>query len=210
MFNSTSAKLGLKFGTGQTLHVSQQAVGALRAMTDKQRAEWLGKLSKAGDEAAAKKILQEIETLAPRKSELGNALTGLGRNPLGRNTNTLAEFGAGAGFSGVMDVESGKFLAYASGETKLANGAVPTNRVPQFGGHQDVNAALSGVLGKSSNNRLGFSMVLDAEGNLAVRFNSGINSANPNVLARTVPEAMRQQILDAITSATGRKAYSAQ
>jgi hypothetical protein len=145
------------------------------------------------------------------KSELGNALSDLGTNPLGRNLNRLEEFGEGAGFSGVLDVESGKFLAYASGETKLASGAIPANRVAQLGGHADVDAALTGVLGKTSTNRLGFSMVLDAEGNFAVRFNSGtINSVNPNVLNRTVPESMRQQILDAIMKATGRKAYSAQ
>jgi hypothetical protein len=150
--------------------------------------------------------------VAPKvgRSELGNALSDLGTNPVVRNINRLEEFGPGAGFSGVLDVESGKFLAYASGETKLASGAIPANRVVQFGGHQDVNAALSGVLGKTSTNRLGFSAVLDAEGNFAVRFNSGINSANPNVLNRTVPESMRQQILDAITKSTGRKAYSAQ
>ena len=107
-------------------------------------------------------------------------------------------------------MESGKFLAYASGETKLANGAVPLNLVEQFAGHQQVNGALSGVLVKTSPNRLGFSMVLDAQGNFAVRFNSLINSANPNVLARTVQESMRQQILDAISKSTSRKAYSAQ
>jgi hypothetical protein len=145
------------------------------------------------------------------RSELGNALSDLGaENPLSRNINRLEEFGSGAGFSGVLDVESGRYLAYASGETTLANGAVPINRVAQFGGHQDVNAVLSEVLGNTSNNRLGFSMRLDEAGDFAVRFNSGVNSANPNVLNRTVPETMRQQILDAIANSTGRRAYSAQ
>jgi hypothetical protein len=135
----------------------------------------------------------------------------LGSNPVVRNINRLDEFGSGAGFSGVLDVESGKFLAYASGETKLASGAVPNNLVGQFGGHADVNASLSQILGNTSSNRLGFSMTLDDAGNFAVRYNSGmINPANPNVLSRTVPEGMRQQILDAISKATGRKAYSAQ
>ena len=64
-------------------------------------------------------------------SELGNALSDLGaNNAIGRNINRLEEFGNGAGFSGVLDVESGRFLAYASGETTLANGAVPVNRGP--------------------------------------------------------------------------------
>lgn len=108
-------------------------------------------------------------------------------------------------------MESGKFLASASGETKLANGGVPLNLVDQFGGHADVNAALGQVLGNTSKNRLGFSMALDEAGSFAVRFNSRtINEVNPHVLNRTVPESMRQQILDAITKSTGKKAYPAQ
>jgi hypothetical protein len=48
-------------------------------------------------------------------------------------------------------------------------------------------------------------------GHPPVRFNSrSINLANPFVRNRTVPEGMRQQILDAISKATGRKASSAQ
>jgi RHS repeat-associated protein len=153
-------------------------------------------------------------TLAPSsagRSELGNALSGLGRDPLGRNLNTLDEFSPGAGFSGVLDVESGKFLAYPSGSTRLASGGTPLNLVDQFGGHGEVNRVLSEVLGSTSTNRLGFSMTLDDAGSFAVRYNSRtINVANPNFAGRTVPESMRQQILDAISWATGRRAYSAQ
>ena len=141
-------------------------------------------------------------------SELGNALSGLGRNPLGRNLNTLDEFGSGAGFSGVYDVSSGKFLAYPSGGTKLANGGTPLNLVDQFGGHRDVNQALSGLLGNSSSNRLGFSMTLDNAGNFGVGWNSRtINATNPAFPGYTVPEAMRQQVLDAIMQSTGRTAH---
>ena len=140
-------------------------------------------------------------------SELGNALSGLGRNPLVRNLNTLDEFGSGAGFSGVYDVASGKFLAYPSGATRLANGGTPLNLVEQFGGHSDVNRALSGLLGSSSNKRLGFSMTLDDAGNIGVGWNSRtINLPNPSFPGHTVPEGMRQQVLDAIMQSTGRSA----
>jgi len=153
-------------------------------------------------------------SVAPNRvgqSELGNALSGLGRNPLGRNINTLDEFGSGAGFSGVFDPASGKFLAYPSGTTRLANGGRPLNLVEQFGGHGDVNNALSDLLGNSTTNRLGFSAKLDDVGNFSVRFNSRtINSPNPNFPGRTVPQHLRQQILDAIESTTGRTATSAQ
>jgi len=138
-------------------------------------------------------------------SELGNALSGLGRNPLGRNLNTLDEFGSGAGFSGVYDVASGKFLAYPSGATRLSSGGTPLNLVEQFGGHADVNRALSGLLGNSSNNRLGFSMVLDDVGNFSVGWNSRtINAVNPGFPGHSVPEVMRQQVREAIMQSTGR------
>jgi len=144
-------------------------------------------------------------------SELGNALSGLGSNPLTRNLNHLDEFGSGAGFSGVFDPATGKFLAYPSGTTRLANGNAPLNLVSQYGGHGDVNRVLSELLGSTTNNRLGFSMVLDDAGDFAVRFNSrSVNSLNPNFPGRTVPENLRQQILDAIKAATGRGAHSAQ
>jgi hypothetical protein len=121
----------------------------------------------------------------------------------------LDEFGFEAGFSGVFDVESGKWLAYPSGETRLLNGNTPLNRVDQFGGHRPVNEALSGLLGNTSNNRLGFSMTLDEAGNFRMGWNSGVvNGPNPNFPGRTVPEHMRQQVLDAITQSTGRKAYT--
>lgn len=142
-------------------------------------------------------------------SELGNALSGLGANPLGRNINSLEEFGSGAGFSGVYDVQSGKWLAYPSGETRLLNGNTPLNLVPQYQGHVQVNQALSELLGYTSDNRLGYSMLLDDEGNFQMGWNSNtVNTPNPNFPGRTVPESMRQQVLDAIMQTTGRKAYT--
>ena len=70
--------------------------------------------------------------------------------------------------------------------------------------------ALSKILNNDSTNRLGFSIVLDEDGDFAVRFNSGINYRNPNIFERTVPEDQRQSILDAIMNDTGKNAYSAQ
>lgn len=78
-------------------------------------------------------------------------------------------------------------------------------------GHAQVNQVLSELLGSSTNSRLGFSMILDDAGDFAVRFNSrSVNSLNPSFPGRTVPESMRQQILDAIRQSTGRGAHSAQ
>lgn len=150
--------------------------------------------------------LKPLGTGRAGTSELGNALSGLGRNPLGRNINALEEFGSGAGFSGVFDVDSQKFLAYPSGETTLLSGKTPLNLVKQFGGHQDVNDALTKLLGKSSDNRLGFSMKLDDAGNFSLGWNSRtINEPNPNFPGRNVPVEMRQQVLDAIMQHTGKK-----
>ena len=81
----------------------------------------------------------------------------------------------------------------------------PSGLTPFSGGHADVNRTLSGLLENSSNNRLGFSMVLDDAGNLNIGWNSRtINLANPNFPGHTVPESMRQQVLDAIMQSTGR------
>ena len=92
---------------------------------------------------------------------------------------------------------------------KLINGGVPDILVGQYGGHSAVNNALSEILGNTSNNRLGFSMIMDESGSFQVFWNSRtINTPNPNFVGRTVPESSRQQILDAIMEATGRNAYS--
>ena len=142
-------------------------------------------------------------------SELGNALSGLGNDPLSRNLNTLDEFGEGAGFSGVYDVEPGKFLAYPSGNTRLLNGNEPLNLVARRRGHLPVNEVLSDLLGRTSDNRLGFFMKLDKDGAFAVKYYSGsINGPNPTFRGRFVPEGQHQQILDAITQDTKRRAYS--
>jgi microcystin-dependent protein len=86
---------------------------------------------------------------------------------------------------------------------------MPDNLVSQYGGHGNVNSALNELLGSTSNNRLGFSMTMDNSGSFQVKWNSRtINSPNPNFNGRTVPEGSRQEILDAIKSATGRNAYS--
>lgn len=159
---------------------------------------------------AGRYIFEEVP--APRgtvgSSELGNALSTLGARPVGRNLHTLDEFGPGTGFSAVYDIETRTFLAYPSGDARLLSGEVPVNLVDKYGGHRAVNNVLTGLLGRNSNNRAGFSMVMDGSGNLRVGWNSRtINEANPNFSSRTVPLEAQQQILDAITQHTGRRAY---
>jgi RHS repeat-associated protein len=141
-------------------------------------------------------------------SETNGSFTNLGSNPGAHNSATFDSYPTKSGFSGVYDVETGKWLAYPSGETLLLGGGKPEHLVSQYGGHAVVNAALTEALGKSSLNRLGFSMVIDDVGNFKLGWNSGmINAPNPNFVGRTVPETMRQAILDAIMNVTGRKAY---
>jgi hypothetical protein len=144
-----------------------------------------------------------------RRSETKGSFTNLGSKPGVVNKTSFDSYPPKSGFSGAYDPESGKFLAYPSGETRLVDGSVPDNLVSQFGGHKAVNDSLSEVLGKTSNNRLGFVMIKDEAGDFAVKWNSGmINNPNPNFPGRTVPESYRKEILDAISEVTGRKAYS--
>ncbi|MCH7725022.1 MAG: hypothetical protein IH991_00875 [Planctomycetes bacterium] len=139
------------------------------------------------------------------RSELGNALSGLGSNPLGRNINTLDEFGSGSAFSGVFDPSSSKFLAYPSGSTRLASGGAPINVVPRRGGHGLVNNVLSDLTGATRTNNVGFTMFLDDAGDISVDFLSrSVNGRNPAFRGNVVPESMQPQILDAIRSTTGR------
>ncbi len=139
-------------------------------------------------------------------SETADAISGLGPEAVSHNRSAISQYNPGSGFSGVFDPDTGKFLAYPSGETVLTSGDIPANRVRQYGGHRDVNRALSEVDGLNPN-RLGFSMTLDASGEFVVGFNSRqVNLPNPNFEGHTVPGPMRQQILDAIEQATGRKA----
>jgi hypothetical protein len=155
-------------------------------------------------------VRRAVEQLAAagrgQSSEFGNALSGIGRNAAGRNLNTLDQFGPGAGFSGVYDVASGKFLAYPSGNTVLLNGATPQNLVAQFGGHATVNNALSDLVGYTSTNRIGFSMVMDDAGNFSLGWNSGVNARNPSIGVRTAPASVRDQVVNSIKQATGRDA----
>ena len=70
-----------------------------------------------------------------------------------------------------------------------------------------MNDALTQLLGSNSTNRLGFSMKLNDAGDFDMGWNSlQVNDPNPNFTGRTVPEAMRPQILDVIKATTGRTA----
>ena len=95
-------------------------------------------------------------------------------------------------------VENGKFSSQlvdtfaqtrrASELTVLRSGLKPNNLVDRAGGRRAVDRALTDVLGNSSNNRIGFFVEVDSQGNLATRFTSGtINYANPNIRARIAP-----------------------
>ncbi|MCP4351428.1 MAG: RHS repeat-associated core domain-containing protein, partial [Desulfobacterales bacterium] len=144
------------------------------------------------------------------KSETLGSFTNLGSAPKAHNVVSYDSYiRDDAGFSGAYDIETGKWLAYPSGKTKLIGGGIPENLVSPAGGHEDVNLALTELLGSHSNNRLGLVIVFDDAGDFEVRWNSGmINAPNPNFEGRTVPEEYRQQVLNAIMEATGRKAYT--
>lgn len=144
-------------------------------------------------------------SLVAPKSEVTNAFSSLGRNFSSKNLNTLDEFGSGAAFSGVYNPQSGKFLAYASGETRLATGGVPGNLVPRRGGHAAVNRQFSEILGVSRGDNVGFTMFLDDAGDISVDWLSrSVNGMNRSFDGVVVPQSMRQSILDSISTSTGR------
>jgi hypothetical protein len=122
---------------------------------------------------------------------------------------TVKDFGEGAGFSGVYNHESGKFLAYPSGQTVLRSGEAPANLVDRYGGHHDVNQVLSRTLGVENRANVGFVAVMKGDGSFGFRWTSrSVNGANPSFTGVQVPEHMRAPIMDAFTRATGRAARS--
>lgn len=75
------------------------------------------------------------------------------------------------------------FIARPSGETTLLDGTIPDNLVPRNGGHLHVNRDLDMLLGVSDN-RLGFTIISQADGTLGVTWRSeGINMRNPNIMS---------------------------
>jgi len=146
-------------------------------------------------------------TSAAATSETTGALTNLGDANAVTNGSMLNKFGPKPGFSGVYNPESGRFLAYPSGETVMADGSKPVNLVEQFGGHRAVNQTLSDLLDVNPRSNLGFSFVTESDGTVSIGFNSG--SVNINSLAgngtRTVPLQYQQPIADALQKAMGLK-----
>jgi hypothetical protein len=142
---------------------------------------------------------------ALRPVEAKNALSNLNTN----SAAILREFGGGAGFSGVYNHESGKFLAYPSGNTVLRSGEYPANLVSRYGGHHTANDVLSRTLDVDSRANVGFVAVMKSDGSFGFRWTSrSVNGRNPSFDGVQVPEHLRAPIMDAFTRATGRVARS--
>jgi hypothetical protein len=141
--------------------------------------------------------------LAPADAK--NALSNL----KGDSAVTVRDFGQGSGFSGVYNHDTGKFLAYPSGDTVLRSGDTPANRVERYGGHYDVNQVLSRTLDVDPSTNVGFAAVMKDDGSFGFRWTSrSVNGLNPSFEGVQVPEHMRGPIMDAFTRATGRAARS--
>lgn len=74
----------------------------------------------------------------------------------------------------------------------------------QFGGHADVNKAFSALLGVKPTSNFGFSFTVEADGKIAMGFNSGMpNPHNPlGNGTRTVPPEFQSKIINAVENAT--------
>jgi hypothetical protein len=142
-------------------------------------------------------------SLSPADAE--NALTNLTDD----GAAALGEFGPGSGFSGAYNHETGTFLAYPSGETRLLSGGVPANRVSRYGGHATANRVLAETTGVLPTDNFGFVAVMKEDGTFGFRWNSlSVNGDNPSFRGTQVPEHMRGPIMDAFTRSTGRAASS--
>lgn len=107
---------------------------------------------------------------------------------------------SGQGFSGVLDPDTGALRLRPS----TYENPVPDGYVSARGGH----FTLSSELGGNPNN-LGFTVFLQENGSLGVRWLSrSVNLRNPNFPGAEVPASFQGLVLDAITAATGRVAFS--
>lgn len=124
----------------------------------------------------------------------------IGKSFLGKSSrvvaesNSLAGFKAGQGFSGVFDPGSGSLLFRPSTYGEVLDGWVPAK-----GGHVDVFKE-SGFGADAQ----GFTAFLKEGGDLSVQWKSGLNEAPGGVL----PKPQRQPVLEALEKKTGRKTYS--
>jgi YD repeat-containing protein len=152
-------------------------------------------------------VAAQEATLA--RSELSNSISNLGGGFAEGNAAALNEFPPGSAFSGVYNPESGRFLAYPSGRTLLADGSIPPNLVPRGGGHAIVNDVFSDLVGADPTSNLGFTLQRQEDGSFAISWLSrSVNGPNPSFVGPIVPEAMRPQVISAIENATGRTVTS--
>lgn len=100
---------------------------------------------------------------------------------------------AGQGFTGVFDTSNGNILIAPS----TADADIPAGWVARSGGHIDV----SNMLGGDAENHVGFAAILQEDGSLGVTWRSGSLNPPPSYL---VPDELRQPIINALGSATGR------
>ena len=158
---------------------------------------------------------------ASKLSSEGSAVTNLAESESARDV--LENYGEGTGLTGVFNPESEDFILLPSGRP----GNEPTLRVggglddelgvvdealmildeylPQARGHKGVLAELAEQTGITSPKGLaGFAIVKTPEGEaLQFGWNSGVINF-PNFGTRELPEALRQQIADVVSRATGR------
>jgi RHS repeat-associated protein len=116
---------------------------------------------------------------------------------IGPLASVLEGHGPGQGFTGVYDSATGKVLIKPSTEAA----EIPSGWVARSGGHADVSKALGG----DAANHLGFAVILQEDGTLAVTWRSGVLNPGPDSL---VPQSARNVIVEAIENATGRKVSS--
>jgi hypothetical protein len=154
-------------------------------------------------------VAAQETTLA--RSELSNAFSNLGGGFAEGNAAALNEFPSGSAFSGVYNPETGRFLAYPSEGTLLADGGVPANIVPRRGGHSIVNDVFSDLIGADPTSNVGFTLFREPDGTFSVEWLSrSVNGPNPSFVGNVVPESLRPQVISSIETATGRTVVSAE
>ncbi|ONM50609.1 hypothetical protein [Nocardia donostiensis] len=155
-------------------------------------------------EPAAVQTRTENRDIPP--ATLENSLTNLAPG----SNERLSRFGPGNGFSGVYHPESGKILAYPSGDTRyIDSGERPANLLTRFGGHADVNDIFCDLTGFNHRDNVGFVALLRDDGSLGCRWNSAsVNGENPSFPGTAVPDEIRPGLMKALQESTGRNVES--
>jgi hypothetical protein len=137
-----------------------------------------------------------------------NSISNIGDGFSARNAAAMADFGPGTAFSGVYDPTTGRFSAYPSVDDPWADGA-PVNSVPRYGGHSDIRSRLERLpdLRIDPDRLVAFTTFLEPDGSFSIGWRSrGVNGSNYGSI--DAPEQFRQQIIDALSAATGRRVWS--